>query len=742
MPLPMRIPQADDVLPPTPLAPRKLARAARYPKSSRNDREMGSGQSSAQSQGEIYLAPPEPVPHHHSEPVAPDPDATNLSIFEQDDSVLLNVPTEPPYLDSVSEMFFILDDTYHMDGIFDLSFPNPHDWPGIMVPDPSDSPDPPLGESLINRPIESGDCRLRPVTLSGPTIVERTTCTGIITSISDEAVQAYDATLGNWRPIPNGNLAMDRAALSITPSEQHRMRGSMGHFDPTVIHEAIPTCRRDEIVVIIADLFSKMRPPQAIPSFPSVEILDELLKIFLTSQKNQPVGFVHVPTFSPLYCDISLLMACITAGATFSPNLVAHKFGLAMIELSRFIPLLMMRHGHRFIASSYPHISPSPELTAEQLDETWKSWVDQESMKRTVFRNLTTCTQRAIVRDALPLISCLEISTPIPEQSELWSANSAAEWRSMHLRLQTAHEGRRLSLTDCLADVTAIQTISPLQDADFAKMAAAVSLLSMDVQDRRRNIVFAAHCDDSWSIQKVFGPSTAQHATSFVDEMRGLANSEGPRPGTTAATELVCEFHSFYNATPTFLIEALLGGERHVKAREALPRLEQWRQTRQARTAVWHAGQLFRIVRAIKPRERIDFQAFVLFHAALCIWAFGIMGRSSPNVKAKAQHEVDRSGGGKIRLDGVESLETQRWISRNQGFPYIPDSSDMIGMPNQDTILIPIYSDALLGNGFISPLLGALEQFFSLHITGRRYSLLHNACQVLKALARGPNRSS
>lgn len=307
---------------------------------------MGSGQSSAQSQEKIYLASPESVPQHHYEPVAPDPDATNLSIFEQDDSVSLNVPREPPYLDPVSDMFFMLDDTCHMDGIFDLSFPNPHDWPGMMVPDPSnppDPPDPPLSESLINCPIESGDRILRPVTLSGPTIVERTACTGTITSISDEAVQAYDATLGNWRPRPNGNLAMDRAALSIAPGEQHRMRGSMGHFDPTVIPEAIPTCRRDEIVVIIADLFSKMQPPQAIPSFPSVEILDELLKIFLTSQKDQPVGFVHVPTFSPLYCDISLLMACITAGATFSPNLVAHKFGLAMIELSRFIPLLVSR---------------------------------------------------------------------------------------------------------------------------------------------------------------------------------------------------------------------------------------------------------------------------------------------------------------------------------------------------------------------------------------------------------------
>ncbi|KAK0102064.1 hypothetical protein ONS96_006028 [Cadophora gregata f. sp. sojae] len=681
-------------------------------------------------------------------------------------------------------MSLMLDDPYLMDGIFDLSFPNSHDWPGIMVPDPSHS-GLPLGESLINRPVGNGDCILRP--LSGPTIVERTASTKTITSISDEAVQAYDATLGNWRPMPDGNLAVDRAALSISPDEQQRMRGSMGHFDPTVIPEALPTCRRDEIVVIIAELFSKMRPPQATPSLPSVEIFDELLKIFLTTQKDQPLGFVHVPTFSPLHCDISLLMACITAGAIFSPNLAAHKFGIAMVELSRFIPLLvnqenylarsvshiqsyiiltdvalwsgnkrkseisdvmsgfpvtMMRHGHRFIASNYPHISPSPELTAEQLDETWKRWVDQESMKRTVFRSLTACTQRAIVRDALPLISCLEVSTPIPEQSELWYANSAAEWRNLYLRLQASHEERRLSLTDCLADVTAIQTMPPLQDDDFARMAVAVSLLSMDVQDRRRNIVFVAHCDDRWSNQQAFGPPTAQHLASFVDEIGGLVNSEGPRPRTTAATALMCEFHGFYNATPTYLIEALLGSERHVKARDALPQLEQWRQTRQARTAVWHAGQLFRIVRAIKPRERIDFQAFVLFHAALCIWAFGITGRSSPNAKAKAQHEVDQSGGGKIRLDGLESLETQRWISRNQGFPHIPDSSDMIGMPNQDTSLIPICSDAMSGNGFISPLLDALEQCFSLHITGRRYSLLHNACHVLKALARGPNRPS
>ncbi|KAH7117184.1 hypothetical protein B0J13DRAFT_590229 [Dactylonectria estremocensis] len=595
------------------------------------------------------------------------------------------VNREPSHLDPATESFSMLDDAYHLDGILDFSMTASKDWPGVAAFDS------PFGEVLITQAasfdfaVDSDTSVSHAAALLAAPTPESIVWTG--SSVSQEAVQAYDATLGCWRPRSKDYAALDRAFLSIPLEEQCRMRGSMGYFDPTVTSESLSCFQRDGIVLAAADYFSTTQPPQPIASFPSIEILDELLRIFLTYQKDQPTGFLHVSTFSPSSCPMSLLMACIAAGAVFSPNPAAHKFGLAMAEQENLL------------TRTVPYIQSCVILSDIAL---WCGDKRKSEISDIMSGFPLTCTQRAIVRDTVPQISCLEISTPLPEQAQLWSACSAAEWGLIHLELRAPHGKSRLSLTDCLVDPTAIQALPPLQDGDFTRTMMAYSLLSMLVEDRRRSIVFTNHFEDSWPCQNLYGPSMARHMTVLFDETRGLVDS--PRPGLAAA-EFICEFHGFYSASPTYLIEALLGNERHANAREAFCRLDEWRQTRRARTAVWHAGQLFRTIRMIMPKERTDFHVFVLFHAVLCLWAFAIVGKKSPPAAAKAHNQADPNGGPKIRLDGLESLQTQRWISRDQGCPYIADASKMVGVTDRATSLISLVGDSVLESPFMMPLL-------------------------------------
>lgn len=221
----------------------------------------------------------------------------------------------------------------YMDGIFEFPFLTPHELSGLagfysgasgQAVDSLFHGDDHHGSQQSPRDGQDKVAALTPASL-----------TSNEAAVSSEAVKAYDHALGNWRPRPKDFLTQDIMSLSISPKEQTSMKGHMGYFDPTVIPDQMPSARRDEMVIIASHCFATSRSTQPIPCFPSVEILDELLKIFLTAQKDQPMSFIHIPHFSASNCEISLLMACIAAGAASSPNLTAHRFGLALVEVLR-----------------------------------------------------------------------------------------------------------------------------------------------------------------------------------------------------------------------------------------------------------------------------------------------------------------------------------------------------------------------------------------------------------------------
>ncbi|SCB64660.1 unnamed protein product [Fusarium graminearum] len=247
-------------------------------------------------------------------------------------------------------------------------------------------------------------------------------------TIFDEAVIAHSSTLGSWKPTHEDYLGAARASLYVPLDEQVLLEEGLGHLNSTVIGGCLSSARRDEIIVAMIDGTQTAQTLLAVRMFPSVEILDRFLKIFLTSQETSALAFVHIPTFDPSTCSLSLLMACIVAGATLSPIASARKFGLGLFdvlrlylaasaekqntltrdlsyvqslmilsetglwsgdkrisEISDFLSELtanMLRHAGRFVQHSYLNPILMLEGPLGELDAVWIRWAQQESLKR------------------------------------------------------------------------------------------------------------------------------------------------------------------------------------------------------------------------------------------------------------------------------------------------------------------------------------------------------------------------
>ncbi|KAK7585719.1 hypothetical protein V3481_012005 [Fusarium oxysporum f. sp. vasinfectum] len=153
--------------------------------------------------------------------------------------------------------------------------------------------------------------------------------------VFEEAVIAYSTTLGSWKPSDEDYLATARTSLYIPLDEQSQLGEGLSHFNPAVISGYLSSARRDEIIVAMIDGAQTAHSLQAIRMFPSAAILDKFLKVFLTTQETNPSAFIHIATFDPSTCSLSLLIACIVAGAASSSRTFTRKFGLGLFDMLR-----------------------------------------------------------------------------------------------------------------------------------------------------------------------------------------------------------------------------------------------------------------------------------------------------------------------------------------------------------------------------------------------------------------------
>ncbi|EXL90951.1 hypothetical protein NOF04DRAFT_19283 [Fusarium oxysporum II5] len=600
-------------------------------------------------------------------------------------------------------------------------------------------------------------------------------------TVFEEAVIAYNTTLGGWKPTPEDYVAAARASLYVPLEEQARLLEDLCHFNPVVIDTCLSAERREDIMLAMIDGTQTAHSLLAVRMFPSAEILDKLLKAFLSTQETSALAFIHLSTFDPSTCSLHLLIACIVAGAALSQSPSARKFGLALLDVLRLhlaasaerdntltrdisyvqslmilsetglwsgdkrisemsdilsgLAASMLRHGGRFAQHAYLNPGLMLEEPRGDLDEAWRSWAEQESLKRTVHRHLLQCTQRSVIRNMPAQICPLEVTTPIPEDCRFWFAKSAIEWRSIYLDSQPQQPfgEPRMSISDCLSDIQSIDRLPSSQSSKSAQLSMLYSFLSMLVDDRRRSVLFHKQRDSGWSFTDVTRSDNHSDLVYLFKELRDVIEKDPIATRSVHVTFMV-EFNILYSATPRYLRDFLLTDGKQAPAPEAFSQLHEWQQSRASRSAIWHAGQLMRACREIEPKERTDFHLLGVYRALLCLWTYWTATRKNSPTMTDINRYADSSP--QVLLDGHESLESQRWISHNNGAPYLarpPQSSELRDMVPD---LVPVDAIDSGGNLFKLPLVGLLNECFSFKTTGRHIPILQHASLILCSLER------
>lgn len=319
----------------------------------------------------------------------------------------------------------------------------------------------------------------------------------------DQSVQRL-----RWRfvPVPQDHGYAEHGNLLLS--------GQVGsHSPPTSLRDVdmgpgpdncLDLASRDKIMSIALSQMPQSFSLNA-ASFPSPELLDRLIRYFLSVPFSTAGAWIHRSTFIPRHSRSELLLAMAAAGAVLTPDSALQKLGFAMQEVVRhrlstvfeadntrirdlellqtFLlcleiglwsansrkmeisesfrhPLItMLRRRGRFDAAGYLSIAVDPVDSGQALEDKWRLWVREESIKRLVYHLWQHDVQCSMVLMTSPLMSYAELSLPLPACPALWNASDAKSWKEI-IRTQQAGQfsSRPTPLTECVLNMDLLES--------------------------------------------------------------------------------------------------------------------------------------------------------------------------------------------------------------------------------------------------------------------------------------------
>ncbi|KAI0910545.1 hypothetical protein F4823DRAFT_589981 [Ustulina deusta] len=518
-----------------------------------------------------------------------------------------------------------------------------------------------------------------------------------------------------WRWIPDkrdhsysehGNLPLP-CRDSVSQQFQERQR----QID-RVIQDKLDQSSRDKILaVVLGACGSDTIRMRVAASFPSAEIIDTLTHIFLAAHLCSVSGWIHFGTLALNSQWPEWLVTAAAAGAIMTPVPTLRKFGFAIQEAVRLvlptkfeenntgianiglvqtlvlgqdislwsgnrrkmeiaechllIPITMMRYRGRFQRCSYPAITVSESDQGEVLEEKWRSWYESESWKRLAFHCYTRDAQTSMTTLASPTMSYAELTLPLPESKELWFAKTALEWKQEYLVRFAGQTKRPPCLGDLLRDVNLLAANHRRLDTQYSISIYLHAFWNLIFEWRQLS---AVHRSNPFQNNYQTGPNLILN--SRHQELCKVLSS----------FQLVtADWHASFSAQEALLLNLVLmnlhvslddlqlfaGKEGEDQARRVYPILQQWSESTEARQALWRAAQILRQAKMFPSGHLKQFYAVGVHHAALALWAYGVVTRATRNQSfINTSKEV-------VYIDGLESAEVQRFIEFGHGRPTI-----------------------------------------------------------------------
>ncbi|KAK0747035.1 hypothetical protein B0T18DRAFT_369780 [Schizothecium vesticola] len=504
--------------------------------------------------------------------------------------------------------------------------------------------------------------------------------------------EAFRQAYWKFQPNSQDRGGTEEVHLSLPAGAPHSASPeSRVPLDRRVTCRKLGIAARDSIVALVVKRCRPENQARAMASFPSVELLDTLLQYYLTSSVAQADSFLHVPTFDPNSKRPELLAAMAAAGAVLTADPTLTKLGFAIQECVRTaLPLLwesdnslvrslelsqahlisleialwsghgrkveiaesflqslitMLRRGGRLRLSGYSPPSPG-----------WAPWIRQESFKRLAFRALQHDSHSSLALLAPPLVSYAELTLPFPSPPDLWSAPSAAAWSALHHQPPAAV----INLPSYFSDPSVLSTGAV--DTALARAAFLSALWSLAWEHISLTALQRA-CPRRWN---------ALLTASRLEELLRLLHHFrlGMEPHAPGNVDLVLrlEHMSMHLHAPFEEVHVFAGMEGPGEVGRGRGAVAAWAGTEGGRQAVWHAGQVVRVARLWEGRRGQGVGAVMVYHAALVLWAWGVVMRG-------------RGAGGEFCLEEADGLAVQRFTQFGSGVACVRGEGGRGGVP-------------------------------------------------------------
>ncbi|KAL4974129.1 hypothetical protein BDW66DRAFT_161511 [Aspergillus desertorum] len=492
-----------------------------------------------------------------------------------------------------------------------------------------------------------------------------------------------------WRFVPapqdhgyceHGNLLLptDASASTLTPPQDHDEINGQSSTE-----QRLDLSSRDRILGIV---LSQMKHPisAVLSSFPSVQLLESLIRYYLTAPFSSAHSWIHRGTFSPQK----------VSGAVITPDPSLRKLGFAMQEVVRLQlpsvfegnnttirdlhlhqayllrkieiaeafrqPLVtMVRRGGMFHHSAYPPLPVRLEETGQCLGEAWHAWAYKEAYKRLAYRLFRLEAQVSMALLTAPLITYAEMSLPLPAASHLWNASSASQWKEAYNNASSSPSSsaaRIPTLGECVADLDLLESSRRYADIRLACGAVLHSIWGLVWEYRQLSSLLAAG-SRYWD-NDLLKASRHGQLRRILDCFRMAHGSESP-----VQLHLIL-MHTYMSLEE---VEVFATADDPSRALDESARaLQDWVRSEQSRHAIWHAGQVVRQIKLLSVQKLRDFMAIALYHASLTLWAYGM-------VYMRMTHPDKRSVVGplesNVRIDGPETEDVHRYIALQRGIP-------------------------------------------------------------------------
>jgi hypothetical protein len=439
---------------------------------------------------------------------------------------------------------------------------------------------------------------------------------------SDESVRRRHAVFKQaqwlWLPEHNEKAFDDREGITLDERQVDLASSPHHPYSSNVtIPDRLSQISRDRIFQLVS---KTARSQISIPSFPSADCLDRLIKVGIV-KRTETDAWIHPYTFESENLCPEFLTALVAAGCICFGIPSVNRTGLVLQEIVRvalsalfeqdnsvtrelqYLQASMLwldigafcgfrrkmeiaesslqglvtalRRAGRFDHVRYPICVPTAEDNEHDLEKKWRRWVELESYKRLVYHLLEHDIDMTIVNQRQPLISYAELTLPLPASRSCWLASSAEVWRARMLSTCTAES--RPSLRSLLQDEGASINLNLGIDAMISRSAYLHGLAAQIWEHSQQSVLLLDLSDPS---SQLWSRSRQQRLNQhLVNTKTSLQNAKA----------ITCVFHQFSQMSLFVNLETIIqfaGKCGEEAAHRAYIALQPWSQSKDARTAI------------------------------------------------------------------------------------------------------------------------------------------------------------